>query len=102
MHTCPYCHQPMSEEKVRVVAPATLAEGYSFEAIVDGRMFIVMVPEGGVKEGQEFEVPYPVEEKLTMEESEDELDEKQEIADDLDKLMDEALKAYDEEFKDTI
>ncbi|UCD32550.1 MAG: F0F1 ATP synthase subunit alpha [Desulfobacterales bacterium] len=31
-----------------------------------------------------------------------ELEEKQEITDDIDKLMDEALKAYDEEFKDTI
>jgi len=62
-------------EKVRVVAPATLAEGYSFEATVDGKVFVVMVPEGGVKEGQEFEVPYPVDEKLTMEESEDEVDE---------------------------
>jgi F-type H+-transporting ATPase subunit alpha len=31
-----------------------------------------------------------------------ELQEKQEIADDLDKVMGEALKAYDEEFKDTI
>ncbi|OEU67554.1 MAG: F0F1 ATP synthase subunit alpha [Desulfobacterales bacterium PC51MH44] len=30
------------------------------------------------------------------------LEEKQEITDDLDKLMEEALKAYDEEFKDTI
>jgi F-type H+-transporting ATPase subunit alpha len=31
-----------------------------------------------------------------------ELEDKQEITDDIDKLMDEALKAYDEEFKDTI
>ena len=31
-----------------------------------------------------------------------ELEEKQEITEDIDKLMDEALKAYDEEFKDTI
>jgi F-type H+-transporting ATPase subunit alpha len=31
-----------------------------------------------------------------------ELKEKQEISDELDKMMDEALKAYDEEFKDTI
>ena len=50
-----YC-QP---ETVRVVAPATLAEGFSFEATVDGSTFVVVVPEGGVKEGQEFEVPYP-------------------------------------------
>jgi len=44
---------------VRVVAPATLEAGYSFEACVDGRTFVVVVPEGGVKEGVEFEVPYP-------------------------------------------
>ena len=44
---------------VRVVAPATLQAGYSFEASVDGRTFVVVVPEGGVKEGGEFEVPYP-------------------------------------------
>ena len=48
-----------AEETVRVVAPATLAEGFSFEATVDGNTFVVVVPEGGVKEGQEFEVPYP-------------------------------------------
>lgn len=68
----------MPEERVRVVAPATLAEGYSFEATVDGKVFVVMVPEGGVKEGQEFEVPYPVDEKLTMEESQDEEDSREE------------------------
>lgn len=59
-------------ETVRVVAPATLAEGFSFEATVDGKNFVVIVPDGGVKEGQEFEVPYPVEEKSTMDEDEDE------------------------------
>jgi Cys-rich protein (TIGR01571 family) len=44
---------------VRVVAPATLEAGYSFEASVDGRTFVVVVPDGGVKRGAEFEVPYP-------------------------------------------
>lgn len=44
---------------IRVVAPATLEEGFSFEVLVDGKPFVVVVPDGGVKEGQEFEVPYP-------------------------------------------
>jgi hypothetical protein len=34
---------------LKVVAPATLEEGYSFDAIVDGRTFRVKVPEGGVQ-----------------------------------------------------
>lgn len=44
---------------VLVVAPATLEEGYSFEASIHNTSFLVVVPKGGVKEGQEFEVPYP-------------------------------------------
>jgi Cys-rich protein (TIGR01571 family) len=44
---------------LRIVAPATLESGFTFEAIVDNRSFIVVVPDGGVKEGQEFEVPHP-------------------------------------------
>jgi len=43
-----------------VIAPATLEEGYPFQAIVDGMEFTVIVPEGGVVEGQSFQVPYPV------------------------------------------
>jgi Cys-rich protein (TIGR01571 family) len=58
-------------ETVRVVAPATLEEGFSFEATVDGQTFVVIVPEGGIKEGQEFEVPYPVKETPTMEEEDE-------------------------------
>ena len=58
-------------EKVRVVAPATLAEGFSFEATMDGKTFVVLVPKGGVKEGQEFEVPYPMKETPTMEEEDE-------------------------------
>ena len=46
---------------VRVVAPATLSAGYTFEASVDDHSFVVAVPDGGVKQGQEFEVPYPEE-----------------------------------------
>eukprot|EP00934_Nitzschia_sp_Nitz4_P008749 Nitzschia sp. Nitz4//scaffold109_size72162//33335//34168//NITZ4_005846-RA/size72162-processed-gene-0.42-mRNA-1//-1//CDS//3329532763//8739//frame0 len=43
---------------IRVIAPATLAEGYTFDVLVDDESFTVHVPKGGVKEGQEFEVPY--------------------------------------------
>jgi Cys-rich protein (TIGR01571 family) len=44
---------------VAVVAPSTLQAGYTFTAQVDGRDFVVTVPQGGVTEGQSFEVPYP-------------------------------------------
>ena len=39
-------------ETVKVVAPATLSEGYTFDAVVDGRTVMVTVPTGGVKEGE--------------------------------------------------
>ena len=42
-----------------VFAPATLSAGYTFPARVDGIDFVVTVPEGGVVEGQAFQVPYP-------------------------------------------
>lgn len=43
---------------IRVIAPATLAEGYTFDVLVDGRPYTVEVPPGGVKKDQEFDVPY--------------------------------------------
>lgn len=43
---------------IRVIAPATLAEGYTFDVMVDGEPYTVHVPRGGVKEGQEFDVLY--------------------------------------------
>lgn len=42
-----------------VFAPATLEAGYTFPCRVDGIDFVVTVPEGGVTEGQAFQVPYP-------------------------------------------
>ena len=42
-------------EQVRVVAPSTLAAGYTFKVEVDGRDLTVKVPEGGVEEGQSFD-----------------------------------------------
>ncbi|KAG7367266.1 PLAC8 family domain containing protein [Nitzschia inconspicua] len=42
-----------------VIAPSTLEAGYSFPARVDDIDFLVTVPEGGVNEGQAFQVPYP-------------------------------------------
>jgi len=50
----------------KVVAPATLAEGSTFEATVDGRTFTATVPSGGVKEGEAFEVPYPTNEVVAF------------------------------------
>ena len=41
---------------LKVTAPATLEEGYSFDATVDGRVFRITVPEGGVIAGEEFVV----------------------------------------------
>lgn len=53
---------PKEEEEeelfIRVVAPATLQEGYSFDVLVSGEPFTVHVPPGGVKVGQEFDVLY--------------------------------------------
>lgn len=44
---------------LEVVAPATLPEGYTFEAQSNGHAFTVTVPVGGVEEGQKFTVPFP-------------------------------------------
>ena len=43
---------------IRVQAPATLAEGYKFDVMVDDEPFTITIPPGGVVEGQEFDVPY--------------------------------------------
>lgn len=45
---------------LRVVAPATLPEGYQFDVELDGSNYTVTVPEGGVEKGQEFEIPWAV------------------------------------------
>jgi len=52
---------PASEAQpyLEVVAPATLPEGYTFEAEANGHSFTVKVPVGGVEEGQKFSVPFP-------------------------------------------
>jgi len=50
---------------VKVISPATLKEGATFEATVDGIDFTVVVPEGGVGEGDDFEVPYPTKKEET-------------------------------------
>jgi Cys-rich protein (TIGR01571 family) len=46
---------------LRVMAPATLQEGYQFDVMLQDRKqpFTVTVPRGGVREGQEFEIPLP-------------------------------------------
>lgn len=43
---------------IRVIAPATLDEGYTFDVLVDGLPYTVEVPKGGVKKDQEFDVSY--------------------------------------------
>lgn len=51
-----------SRRTILVVAPATLEENYTFDVTLDEhdeRTFTVTVPKGGVREGQQFEIPYP-------------------------------------------
>lgn len=48
----------MTTEYIRVVAPATLKENFTFDVLLDGKPFTVVVPPGGVAEGEEFEIPY--------------------------------------------
>ncbi|GAX12568.1 hypothetical protein FisN_13Lh017 [Fistulifera solaris] len=50
----------MTLKTVEVLAPGNLPEGYVFDATVDGVIFAVTVPEGGVEEGQPIRVAYPV------------------------------------------
>jgi len=58
-HTGLGSSSPSDRRMCTVVAPATLEAGFVFEATVDGIDFSVTVPEGGVVEGQRFQVPYP-------------------------------------------
>lgn len=44
---------------MEVISPATLSEGYVFEAQVGDQTFSVTVPPGGVEGGQKFLVPLP-------------------------------------------
>mmetsp|Transcript_15242 Transcript_15242/g.22324 ORF Transcript_15242/g.22324 Transcript_15242/m.22324 type:complete len:245 (+) Transcript_15242:33-767(+) len=45
-------------QMVEVRAPATMHEGYTFSAVFDGVPFRVIVPAGGVVEGQMIQVPF--------------------------------------------
>lgn len=47
-----------SNRWVQVIAPSTLEEGYTFDAVHDGYVFPVTVPQGGVKAGESFSVPF--------------------------------------------
>ena len=46
----------ISNAQIQVVAPATLPEGYEFDAIVGNTTLKVKVPAGGVEKGQSFPV----------------------------------------------
>jgi hypothetical protein len=54
---------PEEPKTIRVVAPATLVQDYTFDITLGGkhgnRPYTVTVPEGGVLEGEEFDIPYP-------------------------------------------
>ena len=43
---------------VEVTSPSTLKEGYTFDAVHNGQVFPVTIPQGGVKGGQTFSVPF--------------------------------------------
>jgi hypothetical protein len=44
---------------MQVTAPATLPEGYQFDAQIGERVVQITVPLGGVEKGQSFSVPLP-------------------------------------------
>jgi hypothetical protein len=44
---------------MQVTAPATLPEGYQFDAQIGDRVVQITVPAGGVEQGQSFSVPLP-------------------------------------------
>ena len=48
-----------NKKTIRVIAPATLLEGYTFDVEVAGQAVTVTVPTGGVQKGEEFEFPLP-------------------------------------------
>jgi Cys-rich protein (TIGR01571 family) len=57
---------------IRVVAPADLDASFRFDVELDGRPFTVTVPAGGVKEGEEFDIPYPGQEPEDDDDDDDE------------------------------
>jgi Cys-rich protein (TIGR01571 family) len=54
----PASPSPSPPIMVEVTSPSNLREGYTFDAIHNGRIFPVTVPPGGVKSGQTFQVPF--------------------------------------------
>ncbi|CAB9507347.1 expressed unknown protein [Seminavis robusta] len=54
-------NKPPPAMMVSVTAPSDLMEGYQFDAQMNGRNFKVTVPPGGVRAGQQFQVPAPTE-----------------------------------------
>lgn len=56
----PVSPDPSSQpETCRIVAPATLPEGATIQAVLDGVQFTARVPPGGVLQGEAFETLYP-------------------------------------------
>lgn len=45
-------------KSILVKAPADLQEGFTFDVLVEGKPYTVTVPEGGMQQGEEFEIPY--------------------------------------------
>lgn len=54
-----------SKKTIRVIAPATLPEGYTFDVDIAGQAVCVTVPRGGVEKGEEFEFMLPSSKKTS-------------------------------------
>ena len=61
-HNKDHPDEPSDKEEtskmIKVVAPSDLEAGSTFDVMVDDAPFTVVVPKGGVKEAEAFEVPY--------------------------------------------
>ena len=54
----PTIQRSTKRKSFRVEAPADLEEGFTFDVMVEGRPVKVEVPEGGVAQGETFDIPY--------------------------------------------
>ena len=50
---------------IRVVAPSSLREGYTMDVLYDDEPYTIVIPRGGVKEGEEFESMIDPKQKYT-------------------------------------
>lgn len=74
---------PPQPKTIRVIAPATLEQDFTFDVTLGGkhgnRPYTVTVPEGGVLEGEEFDIPYPSWDEYSDSDVVDENDEERQL-----------------------